>query len=223
MKRGVWFKGVVLLVLVVMVVGLGACSRSAEEREGPTSTPAASAVVDTGSGQQTAPAPGETVVSAVSPVPQTPGTEVQPTATEATPVVEPTVEATATPAPTSPSTSGGQQGQYVTHTVQRGETLSSIARSYGTTWQAIAQANNIANPSQIYAGQSLKVPTSGGTSGGSSGGTAGCRYRHTVQRGEWLWQIAREYGVSPYAIMSANGLSLPTASTIYAGTVLCIP
>jgi len=224
MKRGVWFKGVVLLVLVVMVAGLGACSRSAEEREGPTSTPAASAVVDTGSGQQTAPAPGETVVSAVSPVPQTPGTDVQPTATEATPVVEPTVEATATPAPTSPSTSGGQQGQYVTHTVQRGETLSSIARQYGTTWQAIAQANNIANPSQIYAGQSLKVPTtSGGTSGGSSGGTAGCRYRHTVQRGEWLWQIAREYGVSPYAIMSANGLSLPTASTIYAGTVLCIP
>jgi len=224
MKRGVWFKGVVLLVLVVMVAGLGACSRSAEEREGPTSTPAASAVVDTGSGQQTAPAPGETVVSAVSPVPQTPGTDVQPTATEATPVVEPTVEATATPAPTSPSTSGGQQGQYVTHTVQRGETLSSIARQYGTTWQAIAQANNIANPSQIYAGQSLKVPTtSGGTSGGSSGATAGCRYRHTVQRGEWLWQIAREYGVSPYAIMSANGLSLPTASTIYAGTVLCIP
>ncbi|MFN2182878.1 MAG: LysM peptidoglycan-binding domain-containing protein [Anaerolineae bacterium] len=224
MKRGVWFKGVVLLVLVVMVAGLGACSRSAEEREGPTSTPAASAVVDTGSGQQTAPAPGETVVSAVSPVPQTPGTDVQPTATEATPVVEPTVEATATPAPTSPSTSGGQQGQYVTHTVQRGETLSSIARQYGTTWQAIAQANNIANPSQIYAGQSLKVPTtSGGTSGGSSGGTAGCRYRHTVQRGEWLWQIAREYGVSPYAIMSANGLSLPSASTIYAGTVLCIP
>ncbi|MFN2216965.1 MAG: LysM peptidoglycan-binding domain-containing protein [Anaerolineae bacterium] len=223
MKRGVWFKGVVLLVLVVMVAGLGACSRSAEEREGPTSTPAASAVVDTGSGQQTAPAPGETVVSAVSPVPQTPGTDVQPTATEATPVVEPTVEATATPAPTSPSTSGGQQGQYVTHTVQRGETLSSIARQYGTTWQAIAQANNIANPSQIYAGQSLKIPTSGGSSGSSSGGTTGCRYSHTVQRGEWLWQIAREYGVSPYAIMSANGLSLPSASTIYAGTVLCIP
>jgi LysM repeat protein len=225
MKRGVWFRGVILLVLVVMVAGLGGCSRSAEEREGPTSAPAATSVGSTG--EETAPAPGETVVSAVSPVPQTPGTEVQPTATEETPVVEPTVEATteatATPAPTSPPTSGGQQGQYVTHTVQRGETLSSIARNYGTTWQAIAQANNIANPSQIYAGQSLKIPTSGGTSGGSSGGTAGCRYHHTVQRGEWLWQIAREYGVSPYAIMSANGLSLPSASTIYAGTVLCIP
>lgn len=225
MKRGVWFKGAILLVLVVMVAGLGACSRSAEEREGTTSTPAATSVGS--AGQETTPAPGETVVSAVSPVPQTPGTEVQPTATEATPAVEPTAEATteatATPPPTSPPTSGGQQGQYVTHTVQRGETLSSIARKYGTTWQAIAQANNIANPSQIYAGQSLKVPTSGGTSGGSSGGTAGCRYHHTVQRGEWLWQIAREYGVSPYAIMSANGLSLPSASTIYAGTVLCIP
>jgi LysM repeat protein len=107
--------------------------------------------------------------------------------------------------------------------VQPGQTLSSIARRYGTTWQVLAQANNLSNPSQIYVGQRLKIPTSGGSSGDSSGGTSGCRYRHTVQRGEWVWQIARNYGVSPYAIMAANGLSIPSASTIHAGTVLCIP
>ena len=224
MKRGVWFKGVILLVLVTMAAGLGACSRSAAEREGSATTPAATSV-DSGEATQVAtPSPGETVVSAVSPVPQTTEADVQPTEEETTvdePMEEPTEEATATvaPTPTSPPTSGGQEDGYVVHVVQRGETLYSIARKYGTTYSAIVQANSLRNPSVIYVGQRIKVPTSGS----SSGSTSGCRYRHTVQRGEWLWQIAREYGVSPYTIMSANGLSLPSASTIYAGMVLCIP
>jgi len=227
MKRGVWIKRVGLLVLAAMLVGLGACSRSAEERESSDATPAATSVSSGGSGQETTPAPGETVVSAVTKVPQTPGA--QPTAAEGTAVAGPTegasAEATATPPPppTSPPSSGEQQGEFVWHTVQPGETLSSIARKYGTTWQVLAQANGISNPSQIYAGQRLKIPTSGGSSGSSSGGTAGCRYRHTVKRGEWVWQIARNYSVSPYAIMAANGMTMPQASTIYAGMVLCIP
>jgi len=225
MKRGVWIKGVGLLVLAAMLIGLGACSRSAEERESSDATSAATSVSSGTSGTETAPAPGETVVSAVTQVPQTPGTEAQPTAAGGTVVVEPTegasAEATATPPPptTSPPSSGGQQDGFVWHTVQPGETLSSIARKYNTSVQAISQANDITNPSQIYVGQRLKIPTSGG----SSGGTAGCRYRHTVKRGEWVWQIARNYGVSPYAIMRANGMTMPQASTIYAGMVLCIP
>ena len=231
MKRGVWIKGVGLLVLVALVVGLGACSRSAEEREGSSeATPVATSVSSGTSGQETAPAPGETVVSAVTQVPDSPGTEVQPTAegtAEAGEGETEGAEAQATPTPvppTSPPSSGGQQGGQVTHVVKRGETLSSIARDYGTTWQAIANANGITDPSTIYVGQKLTIPKTGGSSGGSSsGGTAGCRYRHTVKRGEWVWQIARNYGVSPYAIMRANGMSMPQASTIYAGMVLCIP
>ena len=227
MKRGVWIKGVGLLVLVVLVVGLGACSRSAEEREGPAeATPLGTSVSSGGSAEET-PSPGETVVSAVTQAPQTPGTDVQPTA-EGTAGVEPTedvsdVVPTSTPVPPTSAPPSGQQDKFVWHTVQRGDTLSSIARTYGTTWQAIAQANGISDPSQIYAGQRLKVPTSGGSSGSSSGGTAGCRFRHTVKRGEWVWQIARNYNVSPYAILRANNMTLPQASTIYAGMVLCIP
>lgn len=61
-----------------------------------------------------------------------------------------------TPPPTQPPT-----GEQVTYTVVRGDTLSRIAARFGTTWQAIAAANNLANPNLIYAGQVLII--SGGT------------------------------------------------------------
>jgi LysM repeat protein len=53
--------------------------------------------------------------------------------------------------------------------------------------------------------------------------SAGCRWNHTVQQGEWVWQIARNYGVSPYAILEANGLTIQTANIVLPGKVLCIP
>jgi LysM repeat protein len=45
-----------------------------------------------------------------------------------------------------------------TYTVQRGDTLSSIARRFGTTWQLISSANHLANPNRIYPGQVLVIP-----------------------------------------------------------------
>jgi LysM repeat protein len=44
------------------------------------------------------------------------------------------------------------------HTVQYGETLGLIAAAYGTTWSALAAANNLWNPNLIYAGQTLVIP-----------------------------------------------------------------
>ncbi|MFH1502557.1 MAG: LysM peptidoglycan-binding domain-containing protein [Candidatus Eisenbacteria bacterium] len=44
------------------------------------------------------------------------------------------------------------------HTVQRGETLASIASKYGVTVQELATANNISNPNLISVGQELFVP-----------------------------------------------------------------
>jgi LysM repeat protein len=46
-----------------------------------------------------------------------------------------------------------------TYIVKPGEHLSQIAQRYGISWTVIAQANNIANPDQIYAGQTLIIPT----------------------------------------------------------------
>ena len=55
------------------------------------------------------------------------------------------------PAP-APTPASGQ-----THVVQRGETLSAIARRYGLSMWALAQANGIGNPSFIYVGQVLRI------------------------------------------------------------------
>lgn len=45
----------------------------------------------------------------------------------------------------------------VTYTVKKGDTLSSIANKYNTTYQTIAKKNNISNPNKIYVGQVLKI------------------------------------------------------------------
>lgn len=47
--------------------------------------------------------------------------------------------------------------QDVRYTVQKGDTLSGIAKKYGTTVAALAKANNIANVNLIYVGQALTI------------------------------------------------------------------
>lgn len=103
------------------------------------------------------------------------------------------------------------QGQV--HIVQTGENLSSIAARYGTTPQAIAAANGLANANYIYAGQRLTIP-----SGGGAAATGGA---HTVGRGETLSAIAARYGTTVDALVRANGLA--SANMIYAGQRLTIP
>ncbi|MEV0445458.1 peptidoglycan-binding protein [Streptomyces spectabilis] len=49
-------------------------------------------------------------------------------------------------------------GDARTHKVARGETLSAIARKYGTTWRTLATLNGIKNPDQITPGQTLRLP-----------------------------------------------------------------
>ena len=44
-----------------------------------------------------------------------------------------------------------------TYTVRSGDSLSGIAAKYGTTYQRLAQINNISNPNLIYAGQVIKI------------------------------------------------------------------
>ncbi|MEG0470521.1 MAG: LysM peptidoglycan-binding domain-containing protein, partial [Longicatena sp.] len=46
----------------------------------------------------------------------------------------------------------------IVYIVKPGDTLSGIAANYGTTYQALAQYNGIANPSLIYSGQKIRIP-----------------------------------------------------------------
>lgn len=69
-------------------------------------------------------------------------------------------------APRSPADAGAPQGEPTPrppmgatyHTVQSGETLNTIATTYGLTPAAIANANGLANPNLIRVGQRLIIP-----------------------------------------------------------------
>jgi len=52
---------------------------------------------------------------------------------------------------------GGSTQTVINYAVREGDTLSSIAAKYGTTWQKIAADNNLSNPNLIYPGQRLLI------------------------------------------------------------------
>ena len=64
-------------------------------------------------------------------------------------IYNPSVKEEVTPTPSS------SDYEYI---VKRGDTLSSIARRYNTTYQELARYNNIANPNLIYVNQVIKIP-----------------------------------------------------------------
>jgi len=109
----------------------------------------------------------------------------------------------------------GSQGNVV-HTVAWGETLFSIARQHGTTVSLISQANNLTDPTRIYAGQRLIIPTDYVPAAPADVGAT-----HTIARGENLYRIALKYGVTVKALVELNGLY--NADQVMAGQQLTIP
>ena len=119
--------------------------------------------------------------------------------------VDPKPEPTPTPIPS-------KDLEYV---VVKGDTLSKIANNYGTTYQKLAEYNNIPNPDLIHVGQKIKIPNGGSTQ----------EYKyHIVQKGETLWGIAKKYygnGNQYPKIATANGIVNP--DIIHVGQKLLIP
>lgn len=97
-----------------------------------------------------------------------------------------------------------------TYTIKRGDTLSGIAKRYNTSVSYLAQINNINNPNVIYAGQTIKVPTTANTN----------EITYVVKAGDTLSGIATKYGTTYQAIASKNGI--PDPNKIYVGQVLKI-
>jgi len=161
----------------------------------------------------TTPAPTSTPASA---------TDGEPEATATAAIV---TEATATPAPTLPPATTAptteESAETTTYVVQAGDTLFSIATRYGTTVDAISQANGIVDPTQIYVGQALTIPTGGEVvSPPSEPTTGGTTY--VVQASDPnLYRIATRYGITWQRLAAYNGITAPYV--IYPGMVLEIP
>lgn len=50
-----------------------------------------------------------------------------------------------------------KQGPTITYVVQPGDTLTDIAKRYGTTYEELARKNGLENPNLIFVGQELKI------------------------------------------------------------------
>ena len=122
-----------------------------------------------------------------------------------------------------------------TYRVQRGDTLSRIARQHGTTVGDLAAANGLDNPDFIREGQVLSLAARKEAATAPAKATlvahpgmstkqvvvgTGERH-HTVAKGENLARIAKKYGLTTKAIAQANNLK--NANAIRAGATLTIP
>lgn len=224
------------LLLGLIIVGASRCSSSATP-SARTATPKVTTPVVRATGTITTTTgmtrttdvvivpPGGQPAATATPVsvgPLPPATIVaQPTAGSSTggtgsvvsiPAATPVVAASA-PTPTVAIPEGG-----IIHTVKAGETLSTIAKKYGTTTAIIAQANGITNPSLIRTGQKLRIP--GVTAAATATKTTTTR-TYVVKSGDTLLKIAAKYGTTVDAIVKANNLK--NASLIRVGQTLIIP
>lgn len=100
---------------------------------------------------------------------------------------------------------GDKELEPLTVEIVRGDSLWSIARAYGTTAQAIADANGITLATVLNPGHRLVVP--GQYAAGSRDVGGAVTQTITVQPGQTLWTLAAAHNTTVAAIMSANGLS----------------
>ena len=87
-------------------------------------------------------------------------------------------------------------------TVRRGDTLSSIARRFGTSVAAVRSSNNLRGD-LIRANSVLRIPAGNGQFIADDNPRA---HTYRVRRGDSLWRIGRKFGVSHKTIMRVNGI-----------------
>ncbi len=108
-----------------------------------------------------------------------------------------------------------EQGRPGSYRVQRGDTLSKIARLFGTSVNALMAANNLRNPNHVRKGTVLTIPSTQASIKRER------PQSYQVRRGDTLTEIARLFGTSVNALMAANNLRNP--NHVRKGTVLTIP
>ncbi len=108
-----------------------------------------------------------------------------------------------------------------THVVRSGESLSTIARKYGVSVQALRKANNLRRRSVLRAGNKLVIPGVTKPMNVESRHGDSDIIVHVVRRGETLQNIARRYRVPIHMITRQN--RLPRGSKLSLGSRLHIP
>ncbi|MDO5769564.1 MAG: LysM peptidoglycan-binding domain-containing protein [Psychrobacter sp.] len=119
------------------------------------------------------------------------------------------------------------------YTVKSGDGLIALAKEFGVSVDTLASLNGLSNTDNLYVGQRLKVPansssstTSNSTAASTNTASSANKYsgataNYTVQSGDGLIALAKQFGVSVEALAGLNGLS--TTDNLYVGQRLKVP
>lgn len=94
-------------------------------------------------------------------------------------------------------------GNGVMHKVQKDETLYSISRMYHTDVETLMKLNNISDVRAVAVGRALEIPSKPQASKESV-------RTYTVQSGDSLWSIARQFNMSTAALIEQNDMTSQT-------------
>ena len=115
-----------------------------------------------------------------------------------------------------PAYTAGGSGCAQWYTIQRGDTLSGIARRFATSVDRLAALNGISNPNHIIAGTTICVVAWPPAPPPPAPG-----FNYTVQRGDTLGNIGWRFGWSALYLAQVN--HIPNPNLIFPGQVLWIP
>lgn len=104
------------------------------------------------------------------------------------------------------------QSVQTVHEIKEGETLTQLAKKYGTTVGDIMRLNGMNADSKLYVGEKVKIPEAGVTVV-----KAAVVKTHVVEKGETLYQLSRKYGVTVNQLRDWNQI---TGNTIQVGQTL---
>lgn len=107
------------------------------------------------------------------------------------------------------------------YTIVAGDTLSELARRYGTTVSAIEAANPGIDPYRLYIGQQICIPSSASTPTGPTAPACPNGTLYTIVGGDSLSLIASRFNTTVSAIEAANPGIDPNRLRI--GQQICIP
>ncbi|HSH01384.1 MAG TPA: LysM peptidoglycan-binding domain-containing protein [Anaerolineae bacterium] len=233
MKRTARFNILWLLIVMMSLALLSACTRDAPAREPiVTATPGGSApvinpapttdpnllpiaTVDPNAGQlqpTVDPNVGQPQPT-VDPNAGQPQPTVDPNAGQPQPTAVPPTSGGQTTNPTPPPTSQTDENGNPIYQIQQGDTLFSIATRYGLTVNDLVVANRIANPNNIVPGETIIIPV--------NPTSASDEIVHIVRAGETIFSIAQLYGVDMDTLISYNNITNP--NLIDAGAEIRIP
>lgn len=93
-----------------------------------------------------------------------------------------------------------------TYTVRTGDTLSSIATRFNTSWQQLATINALGNHTLLQVGQQIRLPGATGGPISSTPSIPAANYRgYTIQPGDTLSVVAQLYDTNWEVLAQING------------------